>query len=90
LWSFKVKIVARNAAGEAAVWNGEGGIKRGPSAAFTEIVGATHLVRIADQIGTGGVDIVANTNYGYLQINVTGKTASTIRWMAFLTLVQIE
>jgi hypothetical protein len=90
VWSFKIKVIARSPAGDAAVWNGEGSIKRGPSAAFTEIVGATHLIRIADQIGTGGVSIVANTTYGYLQINVTGKAATTIRWMAYLTLMQIQ
>jgi hypothetical protein len=90
LWSFKVKIVAKTGTGSSAVWNAEGAIKRGPSAAFTQIVGATHLIKIADEIVTGGVEIVANTTYGYLQINVTGKTATTIRWMAFLTLVQIQ
>lgn len=89
-WAFKVRIVARNADGNTAVWNGEGSIKRGPSAAFTEIVGVTHLIKIADQLGTGGVSIVANTTYGYLQINVTGKAATTIRWMAYLTLIQIK
>jgi len=89
-WSFKVKIVARTGGGDVASWNAEGTIKRGPSAAFTQIVGASHLINIADEIGTGGVSIIANSVYGYLQINVTGKAATTIRWVAYLTLVQIK
>ena len=89
-WSFKVKIVARTGTGDVAAWNAEGTIKRGPSAAFTQIVGASHLIKIADEIGTGGISIIANSVYGYLQINVTGKAATTIRWVAYLTLVQIQ
>ena len=90
LWSFDVQIVARTLAGDAAVWHAKGGIKRGASAAFTQIVGASHLTRIADEIGTGGVNVVANTTYGYLQINVTGKAGTTIRWVAYLTLAQVQ
>lgn len=89
-WSFKVKIVARTGSGDVAAWNAEGSIKRGASAAFTQIVGAAHIIKIADEIGTGGVNIVANSIYGYLQINVVGKAATTIRWVAYLSLVQIK
>lgn len=89
-WAFKLRLVARTGGGGVASWNAEGTIKRGPSAAFTQIVGATHLINIADEIGTGGVSIIANSVYGYLQINVTGKAATTIRWVAYLSLVQIK
>lgn len=89
-WYFKLRVVAKDTSGNTATYNAEGSIKKGISAGFTQIVGKSTILNLIDEIGCGGVYISANTSYGYLQINVIGKNATTIRWVGYLNLVEVK
>ena len=89
-WYFKLRIVAKDTSGNTATYNVEGAIKKGISAAFTEIVGRSTITNLNNEIGCEGVAILANTSYGYLQVNVTGKANTTIRWVGYLILIEVR
>ena len=89
-WYFKLRVVARADNNKTAVYEVDGAIKKGLSAGFTELVGKSQIVNLHDEIGCGGVQIFANTTYGYLQINVIGKSATTIRWVGYLNLIEVR
>ena len=89
-WYFKLRIVAKDTSGNTAIYNVEGAIKKGISAAFTEIVGRSTITNLSNEIGCEGVGVLANTSYGYLQVNVTGKADTTIRWVGYLILIEVR
>jgi len=89
-WYFKLRIVAKDTNGGTAIYNVEGAIKKGISAAFTEIVGRSTITNLSNEIGCEGVGVLANTSYGYLQVNVTGKANTTIRWVGYLILIEVR
>lgn len=89
-WFFKLKVVAKDKYGDTATYNAEGSIKKGISSAFTQIVGKTIITNLNDEIGCGGVVVLANTSYGYLQANVVGKAGTTVRWVGYLILIEVR
>jgi len=89
-WYFKLRVIAKDSSNNTALFNIDGGIKKGASAGFTQIVGKSTVLNIVDEIGVGGVSISANTSYGYLQVNVIGKIATTIHWVGYLNLVEVK
>ena len=89
-WYFKLRVVAKDTSNNTAIFNIDGAIKKGASAGFTQIAGKCTVLNIVDEIGAGGVSVSANTSYGYLQVNVVGKAATTIRWVGYLNLVEVK
>jgi hypothetical protein len=89
-WYFKLRVVAKDTNGATATYNAEGAIKKGISAGFTQIIGKTTIVNLIDEIGCGGVSVLANTSYGYLQVNVVGKPNTTVRWVGYLNLIEVR
>lgn len=89
-WYFKLRVVAKDTSNNTAIFNSDGGIKKGASAGFTQIVGNLQTIRFADEIGCGGIVISADTSYGYLKIQVAGKTSTTIRWVGYLNLTEVR
>jgi hypothetical protein len=89
-WYFKLRVVAKDTSNNTAIFNIDGAIKKGASAGFTQIAGKCTVLNIVDEIGAGGVSVSANTSYGYLQVNVIGKAATTIRWVGYLNLVEVK
>lgn len=89
-WYFKLRVIAKDTSNNTAIFNIDGAIKKGASAGFTQIVGKCTVLNIVDEIGTGGVSVSANTSYGYLQVDVVGKAATTIHWVGYLNLVEVK
>jgi hypothetical protein len=89
-WYFKLRVVAKDTANNTAIFNSDGGIKKGASAGFTQIVGSLQTTRFADEIQCGGIFISADTSYGYLKIQVVGKAGTTIRWVGYLNLTEVR
>lgn len=89
-WYFKLRVVAKDTSNNTAIYNSDGGIKKGFSAGFTQIVDRLQVTRLADEIGCGGINISADTSYGYLKIEVIGKAATTIRWVGYLNLIEVK
>lgn len=89
-WYFKLRVVAKDTTGKTSAYSAEGAIKKGVSAGFTQIVGNSYIVNLIDEIGCGGIVLSANTSFGYLQINVIGKNATTIRWVGYLNLIEVR
>lgn len=89
-WYFKLRVVAKDTNNNTAIFNSDGGIKKGASAGFTQIVGNLQTIRFADEIGCSGIAISADTSYGYLKIQVAGKTDTTIRWVGYLNLTEVR
>jgi hypothetical protein len=54
------------------------------------MAGRSTVLNIVDEIGVGGVSVSANTSYGYLQVDVVGKIATTIHWVSYLNLVEVK
>jgi hypothetical protein len=89
-WYFKLRVIAKDSSNNTAIFNIDGAIKKGASAGFTQIAGRSTVLNIVDEIGVGGISVSANTSYGYLQVDVVGKIATTIRWVAYLNLVEVK
>lgn len=89
-WYFKLRVIAKDNDGNTATYNAEGAIKKGISAGFTQIVGKATIINLIDEIGCGGINVLANTSYGYLQVNVVGKAGTTIRWVGYLNLIEVR
>lgn len=89
-WYFKLRVVAKDTNNNTATFNADGAIKKGLSAGFTEIVGKSQIINLTDEIGCSGIAFSANTTYGYLKIDVAGKTDTTIRWVGYLNLIEVR
>lgn len=88
---FDVKIVARrtDADNESAAFKLEGCIDRNTNAASTALVGAVTKTFVARDSASWDVLADADTTNGALRITVTGETGKTIRWAAFVRLVEV-
>ena len=90
-YKFRGQVIARSTAGDVKSWDISGTIKRGANAAATAIVGSVTVTVKDEDAGastwTLGVD--ANTTTGSLRIQGTGAAATTIRWVAEVTTVEV-
>jgi hypothetical protein len=92
IYAYSIMVVARNTANnDCASWSIQGLIKRGANAAATALVGAPTIALIARDAGasTWVVAVAANTTLGSLNVNVTGAAATTIRWVASMSTVEV-
>ena len=89
--TFSVLVSARSSGGDAKGWKIEGVIKRGANAAATALVGAPVVTVLGADAGAAAwtVAAVADTTRGSLEIDVTGAAATTIRWVARISLSEV-
>jgi len=91
-YSFSGEVIAGvTGAGNTAVWNFKGAIKRGATAASTAVVGTIVLDRIAYDTGAAAwtVAVTADTTNGGIAVTVTGAAATTIRWVCRISTVEM-
>jgi trimeric autotransporter adhesin len=90
-WSFRITLIAREAAtGDAFTERFEGLIKR-DGANNTTLVGTVSSSRIAEDAGatSWSATVSADDTSEALQIQVTGEAAHTIRWVAHIHISEI-
>jgi hypothetical protein len=91
VWGFAGQIVGRTSTGNNEIWPISGGIKN--NGGVVSLVGAVTIgVSFADAgfPGPATVGITADAVNLSLKITVTGVNGSTIRWVAFVRLVEIR
>lgn len=91
-WNFEVRVVARrtDATDESFAAVYEGAIDRQAGAATTAIVGSVLSTPLADDsAGAWTVLVDADAGSGALRVQVTGQAAKTIRWNAFVKIVEV-
>jgi hypothetical protein len=88
---FKIKIAARrsDADNESAAYELSGCIDRNANAASTALVGTVTKTVLAEDTSAWDVSATADTTNGSLKITVTGGSSKTIRWVAWIELVQV-
>ena len=89
---FKGMMTARDTNnGWVSVWEVKGGIRRGASAAATQLISAPVIDRITydTTASTWSIDAVADTTNGGLQLTVAGSASSNIKWLAQITTVEV-
>jgi len=91
-YAFRGRLVARSSAGDVAVWNIDGAIKRGASAAATALVGTPTVTMTFNDAGASAwvLTIDADATNGSLRIRVTGAASTTIHWLADLETVEVS
>lgn len=92
LYAFSAIVGARNTANnDSAAWQVSGLIKRGANAAATSLVGAVLVTPIAADAGASAwtVAVTADTTIGAINVTATGAAATTIRWGAVLSTMEI-
>ena len=83
-YAFHGTIVGRESAAggtESAAFKIEGLVRREGAANTTTLVNSA-ITTLSNADGWGGIALVADTSNGALKINVTGKAATNIRWVA--------
>lgn len=88
-WLFEIKIIARrtDATDESAAFWIEGAIDRSSGAATTALIG-DNFVKQSEDSPIWDVIVDADTTNGALRIRVDGETGKTIRWVAFIRVVE--
>ena len=89
---FKGRVIAGvTSAGNTKAWTVEGVVKRGSSAANTFLVGTVAINVVAADAGasTWAVAVATDTTNGGILINVTGQSATTIRWACEVQTTQV-
>lgn len=88
--AFTVRIVAATAdILQGAAYELKGLIKRNATEASTALIGSLTKTVIAESVADWDVTATADTTYGALKITVTGQESTTIRWVAFVELVEV-
>jgi hypothetical protein len=89
-WTFTTRVVGRrtDATGGWAMYTFVGGITRDGTAATTTLQSSTRTI-IDESTGTLNCTVSADTTNGSLNINVTGLTAQTFRWVATTEITQV-
>ncbi len=90
-YKFRGQIVARSTAGDVKSWEINGTIKQGLTAASTALVGAATVTVKDEDAGAAmwALSVDADTTNGSLRIQGTGAAATTIRWVAEVTTVEV-
>ena len=89
-WTFSILIVARrtDADNESAGYKVEGVIDKNSGAASTALVGSVTKTVLAEDTAAWDVTVTADTTNGALKIEVTGESAKSINWVAFVRTVE--
>ena len=88
--AFRVTIVAATADNtEGAAYEIKGLIKKDATVASTALIGSLTKTVLAESTGAWDATISADTTNGALGITVTGVAATTIRWVAFVEMVEV-
>ncbi|MEH6483017.1 MULTISPECIES: DUF2793 domain-containing protein [Pseudomonas] len=91
-YSFSGRIVARSSAtGDCASYRIDGTIRRGASAASTEMVSTVTPIVVSADSGASGwsISATADTTRGGLAITVTGAASTSIKWVADIETVEV-
>ena len=83
-YAFNGTIVGRESAAngtESAAFKIEGLVRREANAGTTTLVNSAITI-LSNADSWGGIALVADTSNGALKINVTGKSSTSIRWVA--------
>ncbi|HPT68844.1 MAG TPA: hypothetical protein PKW50_01765 [Syntrophomonas sp.] len=88
--AFTVRIVASTAdILQGASYELKGLIKRNDTEASTALIGSLTKTVIAESVADWDVTATADTTIGALKITVTGQSSTTIRWVAFVEMVEV-
>jgi hypothetical protein len=90
-WKFKVEVIARrtDSTGEHASITVEGAIARDVGAGTTTLIGSLLKTIVARTTVSWDVVVTADNVNGALNISVQGDNGKTIRWVAYVSLVQV-
>lgn len=88
-WIVEVKIAARrtDAASESDVFWFDGAIDRQANAASTAMVGTRDITQIEQQTNWS-VSVTNDATNGALNVSVIGENSKTIRWTAFVNIIE--
>ena len=88
-WLAEVRVAARrtDAANESDIFYFDGGIDRQGSAATTAMIGTASSTNI-EQSTNWDLTVDADTSNGSLRLTATGEAGKTIRWTAFVRIVE--
>lgn len=92
VYAVKAHISARNtSSNDVAVWEITAAAKRGGGVATTAIVGVPVITRIAadTNASTWGVELIADTTLGAVEVRVTGAATTNIKWVCKLDTVEV-
>ena len=91
VWAFTVKVAAYSVTDNVgAAWTITGALRRN-AAGTTAIVGTNTTVTVTESaLSSATCDVVADTSYNAIKINVTGISSKTIRWVAHVTATQVS
>jgi len=88
--AFNVRIVASTAdILQGSAYELKGLINRNANEASTALIGSLTKTVIAESVSAWDVTATADTTYGALKITVTGQSSTTIRWVAFVEMVEV-
>ena len=88
---FRILVVAKtddNASG--AAYELKGLVKKDSSQASTTLVGPVTKTILAESSSAWDVNITVDTSLGTMKIIVTGESDTTIRWAAFVEMVEVQ
>ena len=88
--TFRIMLVAAtddNAQG--AAYEFQGLIKKDATSASAAIIGNVTKTVIAESVSAWDAAVTADTSHGALSITVTGEEETTIRWVAFIEMVEV-
>jgi hypothetical protein len=90
-WTFEIKVSAYNDTdNEGGWWIFRGGIRRNASAQ-TSLIGGLITESFAESsLSSANITVVANDTTETLDINVTGISGKTIRWVAVIDISQVS
>jgi len=85
-WSFKAVVIAQNIANnDTASYVIEGVIRRGANEAATAILGTPIITTLYEDVAGWDFGVSADTTNGSLKLLATGAAASTINWVAHVS-----
>ena len=90
-YKFRGQVIARSTAGDVKSWDINGTIKQGLTATSTALAGAATVTVKDEDAGAAAWALLvdADTANGSLRIQGTGAAATTIRWVAEVTTVEV-
>lgn len=90
-WKFQVNIVGRctTTANNRIAITLDGCIDQAGTAASTVVVGSVMKTIVAKDVASWDANADADITNGALRIQVTGETAKTIKWVAFVRTVEV-
>jgi len=88
--AFRIMVVAASDDNsKGAAYEFKGLIKKDATSASTAIIGSITKTVIAESVSAWDVTVEADTSNGALKISVIGASETTIRWVAFVELVEV-